>query len=416
MPGFDATHPATAQQACASPCAAGRAADDRLSGAAAARVESITGAPISANAPADAPPQPPVPPGSSDCQNKASTLAPVLQRFNRYRDVLPSARAAADLNELGDKLGESPSDKPCLTRLPTDGAGLSQALGLPPGSIQDADLRDDSSGFRAVMYRDDTTGKLILVPRDTQPDSLVDWETNTRNGTGVDSEQYAQMRQLTGTLLNVGVPFDIAGYSKGGGMAQEAGLVNTGAQVRVFNSAGLHDNSLTRTGADDFASLMSRTQAFSAKGDFLTYMNETTDPAQNIINARFLRQELAGDGPGINPINIKTLDPATRGVKPDADFASAKLSYLAELDAQIVSMQSALDEGRAVKGFPPVRAATKETINDSGSILGSILGANSDQPSLGKLVQHKMGGVLDSLESNVKDDRKALQAFLVKCG
>ena len=45
-----------------------------------------------------------------------------------------------------------------------------------------------------------------------------------------------------------------------------------------------------------------------------------------------------------------------------------------------------------------------------------LLGANSDQPTLGKLYQHKMDGVLDSLESNVKDDRKTLQSFLSKCG
>jgi hypothetical protein len=193
---------------------------------------------VPTNAGPGAPPQPPAPADASACAKKASTLAPVLQRFNRYRNALPSARAATDLNQLGDKAGDKASSMPCLTRLPTDGAGLTQALGLPPGSIADSDLRDDTTGFRAAMYRDESTNSLILVPRDTQPDSLVDWETNTRNGTGLDTEQYTQMRQLTGTLKNDGVDFDLAGYSKGGGMAQEAGLVNTDARVTVFNSAG----------------------------------------------------------------------------------------------------------------------------------------------------------------------------------
>jgi hypothetical protein len=416
MPGFNPTVPATGQICCSSPCASGQAADDRLSDASAARIQSLTGEAVPTNAGPDAPQQPPVPADASACAKKASTLAPVLQRFNRYRDALPSARAATDLNQLGDKAGDKASSMPCLTRLPTDGAGLTQALGLPPGSIADSDLRDDTTGFRAAMYRDESTNSLILVPRDTQPDSLVDWETNTRNGTGLDTEQYTQMRQLTGTLKNDGVDFDLAGYSKGGGMAQEAGLVNTDAGVTVFNSAGLHDNSLTRTGTDDFDSLTSRTKAFSAKGDFLTYMNNTTDPQQNLTNARFLRQELAGEGPGINPINIKTIDPATRSAKPGADFVQAKQDYLKELDDHIASTQSALDEGRAVEGFPPVRAGMKETINDSGSFAGNLLGANSDQPTLGKLYQHKTDGVLDSLESNVKDDRKTLQSFLSKCG
>lgn len=418
MAGFSPTNPATGQVCCSSssPCVSARAADDRLSDATTACIQSLTGEAVPANAGPGAAPQAPAPSDASPCAKTASTLAPVLQRFNRYRDALPSARAAADLNQLGDKLGDKPSSMPCLTRLPTDGAGLSQALGLPSDRIPDSNLRDDTTGFRAAMYRDESTNSLILVPRDTQPDSLVDWETNTRNGTGLDTEQYSQMRQLTGRLKNSGVDFDLAGYSKGGGMAQEAGLVNPDAQVTVFNSAGLHDNSLTRTATEDFDSLTDRTKAFSAQGDFLTYMNSTTNPQQNLTNARFLRQELAGEGPGINPINIKTLDPATRGTKAGADFIQAKQDYLNELDDQIASMQSALDDGRAVEGFPPVRAGLKETINDSGSIVGNLLRANSDQPTLGKLYQHKMDGVLDSLESNVKDDRKTLQGFLSKCG
>jgi hypothetical protein len=364
----------------------------------------------------DAPAQAPAPAGASKCQQKAATLGPTLQRFNRYRDALPSARAATDLNQLGDKPGDKPSSQPCLTRLPTDGEGLSKALGLPPGSLTDGSLRDDTTGFRAAMYRDETTGDLILVPRDTQPDSRVDWATNTQNGTGQDTMQYMQMRKLTGTLQQDGVQFDVAGYSKGGGLAQEAGLVNTDANVKVFNSAGLHDNSLARTGTADFASLEERTQAFSADGDFLTYMNKTTDPQQNIANAKFLRTELAGEGRGVNPINIKTSNPLTRAGAPDPDFAEEKQTYLAELDDHIAGMQQAYDEGRAVEGFPPVRASMKETINDSNSFVGRLLGSNSDQPTLGKLYQHKMDGVLNSLESNVKDDRKTLQDFLAHCG
>jgi len=160
------------------------------------------------------------------------------------------------------------------------------------GSIEDRDLRNETTGFRAVMYRDESTGKLILVARDTQPTSLVDWQTNIRNGEGKDTDQYAAMRQLSGRLKKKGIDFNVAGYSKGGGLAQEAALVNPNAQAYVFNSAGLHENSLTRTGTTDFQSLENRTQAFSASNDFLTFMNETTDPLQQIevIRHRFLRQ------------------------------------------------------------------------------------------------------------------------------
>jgi hypothetical protein len=416
MGWFSKSSPATAKGPCVACCQSDQAKDTQLSRATALRMKSLTGQEVDEDAPAGAPP-PKLPAGApaSDCAHNAVDMVPVLQRFNRYREALPSARASADLNELGDKPGADVSTKPCMTRLPTDAAGLNSALGLPPGKINDDDLRNDQTGFRAAVYRDEQTGKLILVPRDTQPDSLVDWQTNTRNGIGRDTDQYAAMRQLTSKMSMGDQPFDIAGYSKGGGIAQEGGLLNPDAQVRVFNSAGLPDNALRWTGQENFDSLVSRTKSFSAEGDFLTYMNTTTDPGQNIINARFLRTELAGEGKGINPINIKVRDPAMRGLD-DPGFSADKATYLSELDAQIDSMQTAFDTGGTVSGFPPVRAAAKETINNSMTTVGKLFGARSDQPTLGKLAQHKMSAVLDSMESNVKKDRESLQNFMKDCG
>jgi hypothetical protein len=202
-------------------------ADDQLSKATATRITTLTGQPVSEIAPAAAsipslPRDTPSGRASSDCAQQARTLAPVMQRFNRYRNALPSARAAADLNELGDASGDEPSKKPCLTRLPVDAVRLNTALGLRQGLITDQDLRNDKTGFRAAMYRDEGTGQLVLVPRDTQPDSLADWQANTRNGAGEDTDQYAAMRRLTGKISSSGTQFDIAGYSKGGGLGRKA--------------------------------------------------------------------------------------------------------------------------------------------------------------------------------------------------
>jgi len=183
----------------------------------------------------------------------------------------------------------------------------------------------------------------------------------------------------------------------------------------VFNSAGMPNEALKRTGQDSFDSLISRTRAFSSEGDFVTFMNDTTDPGQNIINSRFLRRELAGQGPGLNPINLKVRNPAMRGVD-DPKFERDKQSYLAELDQQIASMQTAYDTGGSVARFPPVRAGSRETVADSMTLAGKALGARSDQPTLGKLAQHKMGVVLDAMESDVANDRKALADFMIKCG
>ena len=414
---FSRTSSATAKAPCAACCRADHAKDDELSQASEARIAALTGR----SGPSSAATAPGTASGApsgrvnSDCSDQARTLEPAVQRFDRYREALPSARAAADLNELGDKSGDEPSAKPCLTRLPVRADQLNDTLGIPPGTLRDDDLRNDDTGFRAALYRDEGTGQTILVPRDTQPDSLVDWQANTRNGLGQDTPQYAAMRNLTQRLQASNQPFDIAGYSKGGGIAQEGGLVNPLAQVRLFNSAGLSDNSLIRTGQPNFDDLVARTKAFSSEGDFLTFMNNTTDPGQNIINSVFLRRELAGQGPGLNPISIKVRNPAMRGVN-DPLFERDRQNYLDELDQQINSMQTAYDTGGIVDTFPPVRAGSKETVFDSMTLAGKALGARSDQPTLGKLAQHKMGVVLDSMESNVANDRKSLAAFLATCG
>lgn len=414
---FSRSSSATAKAPCAACCRTGHAKDDELSQASEARIAVLTGMPYKPAAGAAPAAAQAAPTGrvDSDCAQQARTLAPLVQRFDRYREALPSARAAADLNELGDKPGDEPSKKPCLTRLPMQADRLNATLGMRPDALRDTDLRNDDSGFRAALYRDEGTGKVILVGRDTQPDSLVDWQANTRNGVGKDTPQYLAMRDLTRKLAANDQVFDIAGYSKGGGLAQEGGLMNSLAQVRLFNSAGMPDDALARTGQTSFDGLISRTKAFSSEGDFLTFMNTTTDPGQNIINSRFLRRELAGQGPGLNPINIKVRNPAMRGID-DPLFARDKQTYLAELDQQIDGMQTAFDTGGTVATFPPVRASSKETVSDSMTLAGNALGARSDQPTLGKLAQHKMSVVLDAMESDVARDRKALTDFMVKCG
>jgi hypothetical protein len=405
---FSRCSPASAKAPCAACCRTDHEDDDELSQASEDRITALTGLsrPLSGASVPSAAPGAPSGRINSDCADQARSLEPVVQRFDRYREALPSARAAADLNELGDKRGDEPSKKPCLARLPVQADELSAALGMGPGTLKDTDLRNDVSGFRAALYRDEGTGKMILVGRDTQPDSLVDWQANTRNGLGKDTPQYLAMRDLTRKLAANDQVFDIAGYSKGGGLAQEGGLMNSMAQVRLFNSAGMPDDALARTGQTSFDGLIARTKAFSSEGDFLTFMNTTTDPGQNIINSRFLRRELAGQGPGLNPINIKVRNPAMRGVD-DPLFEHDKQAYLAELDRQIDGMQAAFDTGGTVATFPPVRAASKEIVDDSMTLAGK---------ALGKLAQHKMSVVLDAMESDVASDRKALTDFMIKCG
>jgi hypothetical protein len=380
------------------------------------------------------------------CQSMASEMGPRIQEFQKYSDALPYARAASDVNKLGDSPGSQSGGGKCITRLSDSAQELNKQLDLKPGTITDEDLRNDKTGFRAGVYRSDYDGSLILVPRDTEPNSLVDWKTNTDNGQGKYTDQYAEMRNLTGILNKSRVKFNLAGYSKGGGLAQEGGLVNPDAKVVVFNSAGIPEASVGRTAPTSLDSLADRTQSFSSEGDFLTYMNNTTDPTKQIENARFLLSRLSGHGM-IDPISIDYSNPATLAAKqarenalqrattmeeyglspsPDVMAAAAKdpdpalvedrKQYLDDLKNLIDQKEKEAKEGKPVQLFPPVRTDDQETVPGSMSKTGWLLGAGKDEANLGKLAQHQMSNVLDPMEKLVDKDRRSMQQFLEKCG
>ncbi len=415
---FDRVAPARCVQACKNPCRAAKAKDDQLSTATQKLIESHTGRPEPTTGKLASDDSPSLlSADSSPCRKKALTLGPTLRRFNRYREALPYARAADDMNKLGDQPAKAQPDDACLTRLPDKADELCDALHLPHGTINDEDLRNDKTGFRAALYRDESTGKLILVARDTQPKSLADWQTNTRNGEGLDTKQYVAMRRVSSRLADNRIGFDLAGYSKGGGLAQEGALVNQNAKAFVFNSAGLHPNSLKRTGNADFSSLASRTSAFSAEHEFLTDMNETTDPDQQIANVRFLRRELAGENRWWQkPMKIDHRNPANPEGKDDPAFRRELDASLKELDQKIVGMEQDRAAGRAFTAFPPVRAGQKEVIPNSMGTKGKFLGARSPGPNLGKLAQHLMENVVDPMKENVAKDRETLEDFVARCG
>ena len=354
-------------------------------------------------------------------------MGPVADRFDRYNKALPGARAAQDLNALGDK-ADAPVQQPCLKRLPLNAANLNKALGIDPKSpkaITDKDLRNDTTGYRSALYQSESDGKIILVSRDTQPHSLVDWKTNIDNGVGMDSDQYKSVRTLASKLNANRVDFDVAGYSKGGGLAQEAGLVSPGANVYVFNSAGLNNASLARTGAANFNSLATRTSAFSAQGDFLTFMNNTTNQAGQLANAQFLRDQLAGPSGWTNlsawkkPMQIQYESPGNTNAS-DPGYLADRQDFLTSVD-QMIANKAAHPGGDPL--FPPVRAKTFDTIPNSMSTIGSLTGANDAGPSLGKLAQHQISNIVGPdathpgpMEKQIAADKAAMQDFQKTCG
>lgn len=214
-------------------------------------------------------------------------------------------------------------------------------------------------------------------------------------------------------------------------------------QVRVFNSAGLHSASLVRTFNDSFDGLASRTKSFSAEGDFLTFMNNTNDDTQQITNANFLRDELAGDGVGLTPMEIETRNPAMRaaakaasdaagwfnkGTDPDPGFADAKDTYLQDIDGMIAQgetdMQNeallAEQEGRPINNvlqmFPPVRAAEHVTLPNSIHPLNWNSKVRNANPNLAKMAQHKMDNVVSGMTKTLAEDKAVLTELLKTCG
>lgn len=414
---------------CKTPCCEGKGEDDKIS----EQFKAIR----------KAPPTP-------ECARAGIDLIDEGQRFDKYRDALPYAKAAFEMNELGDDATQD-DDQECLTRIPAetdeDIKNLNKKLGLDPGTITKEMMRNDETGFRAGLFRDDATGKVILVARDTQPNSLVDWETNINNGKGDNTPQYEAMRDLTKTLKKKKVSFDIAGYSKGGGMAQEAGLIATDAQVRVFNSAGIHKNSLGRTGgAKSFDGLIKRTKSFSSDGEFLTHMNNTADPQQQINNAIFLREQLAGTGPKIftkgaalklnykNPAMKESyLDYVSKKEKasswwrkkvtvpsnPDPEFLGRREKLLTDMTTMIGDYRQQLAANTPFQMFPPVRSSSHETIVNSRSTTARAAGSgafDANELNTTKLIQHQMSAVLDPMKKSVEKDRKALKKFVQRCG
>lgn len=175
---FSRTKPPSAVIQCPSHCAEKRSADVSLVSAVrqrsdALRVSAQTKRPL------------------SPCERRARSMPELVNRFESYSNALPGARAAQDLNALGDAQF-APVKQPCLTRLPLDAGALNKALGINPASpnaIKPTDLRNDATGYRSAIYRSEMDGKLIVVSRDTQPPSLQDWKTNIFNGKGGDTAQ-----------------------------------------------------------------------------------------------------------------------------------------------------------------------------------------------------------------------------------
>src|SRR5882762_2960971 len=119
------------------PCVAVREKGDAMISDVAQRTKRLIGQDIATgNQPGDFGPQ--LRPGDwTYCQNRAADMGAIVRQYDKYRNALPYARAANDVNKLKDAPGSSAKGGRCLTRLPDTGLDLNKALHLPPGTITD---------------------------------------------------------------------------------------------------------------------------------------------------------------------------------------------------------------------------------------------------------------------------------------
>jgi RHS repeat-associated protein len=183
-----------------------------------------------------------------------------------------------------------------------DAAGL-KALGLDKAVFSDA-----ASGFSASLYRNSATGAYVAAFRGTEAD-LGDVAADLQQAYGLGSAQFDLATRLgaqLGTALDGNVSF--TGHSLGGGLASAAALVANLPAV-TFNSAGLHENTLSRAGIDATAALAGADRlitSYSVRGEILNSFQDNNPFAMIPILARM------GIGPQAVGFRV-TLDPKAEG-------------------------------------------------------------------------------------------------------
>lgn len=166
-----------------------------------------------------------------------------------------------------DVYGDARADlDPHVQRL--DPGEIEQQLGIDP-----AILNDTTTGYAASLYHDSERETYILANRGTE--GVIDPDTiaNLKQGLGLSAAHYDRAI-YAGVQLAAATGGNIAftGHSLGGGLAAAQALA-TGAEAVTFNAAGLHPDTIERSGLDTSAA-DDLVTAVRVEGDILTELQE----------------------------------------------------------------------------------------------------------------------------------------------
>jgi hypothetical protein len=197
-----------------------------------------------------------------------------------------------------DALGRRDRQATAPQHLPSGWSRIDEAE-LAGKSIDPDLLHNRKSGFDAGLYRG-PAGQVVLAFCGT--DQGKDWPQNLGQGIGLQTEQYEDAIELGRQAKKAyGQELLLTGHSLGGGLASAAAVV-TDTPAVTYNSAGVHNNTLSRENIDPAAAKEYAAdgliRSYSVKNELLTHLQEDSIPLKWALpNAIGHRIELPDPAP-----------------------------------------------------------------------------------------------------------------------
>ena len=174
-------------------------------------------------------------------------------------------------------------------------------------------LQSKKNGYFAAIYYDSKREAYIYVNRGsgTNPFDEGDWRSNFLQNKGLEAPQFEQAianaKYLAENYKDTTLIY--SGHSLGGGLAAAQAQI-TGRTAYVFNSSGLHINTLARHG-NSFKGIENNVISYNVAGDGLTFLQDKLLPGIKADIAiegvkgpvrRILAEQLLGNLPPDTPV------------------------------------------------------------------------------------------------------------------
>ncbi|ACA86789.1 PAAR domain-containing protein [Shewanella woodyi] len=206
---------------------------------------------------------------SSTANESDPKIKAASERLDFNNDSILRAEAAQYVYRV-DENRRDPAKYP----LPEAPVGLEVLDTKTIPGLENAVVMSKKSGFGAAIFKSEINDATMLTYRGTNNGvtGKKDWKTNGAQGIGKQTKQYDQAMHLARQVKrSLGKEVEIVGHSLGGGLAASAVGV-TGIKGYSFNSAGLHENTVSRQGGLKMEKIKGLIQSQSVDGEVLTLL------------------------------------------------------------------------------------------------------------------------------------------------